>query len=350
MKVLIVTAIYPTPENPAFGSFVRSQEQFLRQSGVDIDVLVLKGKNRKLIYPKGMIELRRRLEGVSLVHAHYAYVGAVVRTQWKVPVVLTYHGSDAMGVITEQGTTTRKGRMISAACRSLARFCDAVIVQSRQMADKFSRGNIHILPHEVDLNTFQPTEINEARAQLGLSQSKRYVLFAANPAIPVKRFPLAEAAVQRVRAIDSNVELLVVHKEPQTRLALYMSAADVMVFPSYQEGSPNIVKQAMACNLPIVATDVGDVREVIGNTSGCYVCAPDAELFAQRLGEIARSPFRTAGREAVQHLSGPLVAKRLINLYEQVLQRRRHAGALSVQEISVDASDKRRCYGARKVF
>jgi glycosyltransferase involved in cell wall biosynthesis len=332
MKVLIATAIYPTPENPAFGSFVRAQEQFLRRSGIDVDVLVLKGRNRKLIYPKGMVELRRRLGGVSLVHAHNAYVGAVVRTQWKVPVVLTYHGSDAMGTVTEGGTITRKGRAISAACRGLARYCDAVIVQSKQMASRFRHGNIHILPHEVDLDTFHPTEINAARAQLGLSPAKRYVLFAANPAIAVKRYPLAEAAVQRLRASDPNVELIVVHKEPQARLALYMSAVDAMVFPSYQEGSPNIVKQAMACNLPIVATDVGDVREVIENTAGCYVCAPDAELFAKQLGAITSSPFRTAGRKAVQHLSGPLVAERLIHLYEEVLQRRQ-AHSLFPQEV-----------------
>ncbi|MGH9587126.1 MAG: glycosyltransferase [Acidobacteriaceae bacterium] len=333
MKILIATAIYPTPDNPAFGSFVRCQEQFLRQSGIDVDVMVLKGKNRKLMYPKAMVQLRKRLEGVALIHAHYAYVGAVARTQWKVPVVLTYHGSDAMGVITPTGAPSRKGRMISAACRSLAGRCDAVIVQSKQMAGKFRHGNIHILPHEVDLETFQPTEINEARALLGLSPTKRYVLFAANPAIPVKRFPLAEAAVQRLRARDPNVELLVVYKEPQPRLALYMSAADVMVFPSYQEGSPNIVKQAMACNLPIVATDVGDVREVIGHTPGCHVCAPDAELFSQLLGEATSWPFRTTGRGAVEHLAGPLVAQRLIRLYEEVLRQRGGARLLSPQEI-----------------
>jgi hypothetical protein len=66
---------------------------------------VLKGRNRKLIYPKGVFQLRRHLKGISLVHAHYAYVGAVARTQWKVPVVLTYHGDDALGTVTERGTT-----------------------------------------------------------------------------------------------------------------------------------------------------------------------------------------------------------------------------------------------------
>lgn len=334
MKILIATAIYPTADKPGFGSYVRSQEQFLRQAGIDVDVLVLKGRNRKLIYPKGVFQLRRRLQGVSIVHAHYAYVGAVAKTQWKVPVVLTYHGSDAMGEITDKGTVSRSGRIISAGCRGLARYCDAVVVQSRQMAGKFRTGNVHIIPHEVDLETFRPTEITAARAQLGLSPAKRYLLFAANPAVAVKRFPLAQAAFELLKAKQPNVELLVVHKEPQERLALYMSACDALVFPSYQEGSPNIVKQSMACNLPMVATDVGDVREVVEGTEGCHVSAPNPEVFADLLGDIVRSPFRTNGREAVRKLSGPLVAERLIRLYEDVLRRRGQARVLAPQDLS----------------
>lgn len=332
MKILIATAMYPTEENPSFGSFVRSQEECLRRAGVDVDVLVLKGRNRKLIYVKGVYELRRRLGGCALVHAHYAYVGAVARTQWKVPVVLTYHGSDAMGTIRETGTTSGAGRIISAGCRGLGKYCDAVVVQSRQMAGRFHCGNVHIIPHEVDLDKFRPVDIKTARAQLGLSVSRRYILFAANPAIAVKRFPLARAAFDVLKARRQDVELIVVHREPQERLALYMSACDALVFPSYQEGSPNIVKQAMACNLPIIATDVGDVREVIERTTGCHISSPDAESFADLLGAIVHAPFRTCGREAVRHLSGPIVAGRLIHLYEEVLRRRR-ARLLAPQEL-----------------
>jgi glycosyltransferase involved in cell wall biosynthesis len=329
MKILIITAIYPTAENPGFGSFVRSQEQFLRRSGIDVDVLVLKGRIRKLIYPKGIFELRRRLEGVSLVHAHYAYVGAVAKTQWKVPVVLTYHGDDALGTINRRGNISGTSRIISAGCRRLARYCDATIVQSRQMATRFRDANVHVIPHEVDLDTFRPTPMIEARTQLGLSDPVKYVLFAADPSIPVKRFELARAAVSLLRARDPAVELIVVSREEQTRLALYMSACDALVFPSYQEGSPNIIKQAMACNLPIVATDVGDVREVIGKTSGCFISEPDPESFAQLLGTITSSPFRTTGREDVKHLSGPLVAERLIQVYEEVLRRQQSHSLLT---------------------
>jgi glycosyltransferase involved in cell wall biosynthesis len=101
-----------------------------------------------------------------------------------------------------------------------------------------------------------------------------------------------------------------------------MSASDALVFPSYQEGSPNIVKQAMACNLPIVATEVGDVKEIISDTRKCHICPPDAAQFARKLAEVVSSPERTNGREHVQHLAGPIVAHRLIRIYEETLGTR----------------------------
>ena len=324
MNVLIVTAMWPTPENPAFGSFIRSQALQLRQAGVRVEVLVLQGAPRKLIYAKGVWDLRKRLrdKSIDLVHAHYGYVGWVARTQWKVPVVATFHGDDAQGTVGPDGKLTAFSRLTSACCRKLGPLLDAVIVQTDPMARLFRRSNVHVIPHEVDLDLFQPMSRNQARSLLGLNHDKKYILFAANPETPVKRFSLAKAAVERVRQLDPAAELLVVYKEKQTRLALYMNACNVLVFPSFQEGSPNIVKQAMACNLPIVATDVGDVRDVIGGTAGCSICPPTAEDFAQALGKLLRSPIRTRGREQVCRFAGPLVASRVMAVYENTLRKR----------------------------
>src|SRR4030088_407030 len=189
------------------------------------------------------------------------------------------------------------------------------------MASKLERARVYVLPHEIDLDVFQPTEREQAREALGLETNKKYLLFAANPEIAVKRFPLAKAVAEHLAEQDPAVELIVVSKETQQRLALYMSACDALIFPSYQEGSPNIIKQAMACNLPIVATDVGDVGEVIGNTNGCYVCKAEMEEFVQRLAVILRRRERTQGRAQVQHLARPVVAQRIIGVYEQVLEK-----------------------------
>jgi glycosyltransferase involved in cell wall biosynthesis len=327
MRVLAITAMYPSPTRPAWGTFVKSQVESLRAAGLDVEVLVLEGRPRKLIYPRGILQLRRRIAAGSfdLVHAHFSYVGMVARTQWTLPVVVTYHGDDLLGTRTPDGKISSFSKIMVRAGQVLANSVDAAIVQSTQMAAKLSRPDVYVIPHEVDLELFKPLDRQSARRTLGLDPDKKYLLFAANPRIPVKRFPLARAAADLLAAHDPSVELLVVHKEPQERLPLYMSAADALVFPSYQEGSPNIVKQAMACNLPMVSTDVGDVQEIIGDTEGCYICEPDAASLAARLGEILRCGGRTLGREHVRHLDGPSVARRVIQVYQNVLERKSQA-------------------------
>ena len=221
--------------------------------------------------------------------------------------------------------------------RLLGNQADAVIVKSREMASKLKREDVHIIPHEIDFDVFQPVEKEKARALLSLDLHKKYLLFAANPKIPVKRFPLAQAVAEELQKQDPSVELLAIYKETQDRLALFMSACDALIFTSYQEGSPNVVKQAMACNLPIVSTDVGDVRDVIGSTKGCYVCKPDVKEFAECLAGALSRGERTQGREKVRHLSGPAVAQRVIAVYEQVLSRRKGHVVDRVQRKPVSA-------------
>src|SRR5439155_24671360 len=101
MKVLVATSIYPTRENPSRGTFVRTQVEYLRRAGVEVELFHLQGPSRKLMYPKAVLELRRRLaaSSIDLVHAHYSYVGIVSRTQWKVPVAVNYCGDVILGTI-----------------------------------------------------------------------------------------------------------------------------------------------------------------------------------------------------------------------------------------------------------
>ena len=323
MKVLVATSIYPTSENPSGGTFVRTQVEYLRRAGVEVELLHLKGPSRKLMYPKAVLELRRRLaaSSIDLVHAHYSYVGIVARTQRKLPVVISYCGDDLLGTMNLRGKQTLFSRLAVFAGRLLSHQVDGVIVKSREMADRLKRKkDVYVIPHEVDLELFRPMNCEQARIALGLDLQKKYLLFAASPDIPVKRFPLAKAVAERLRRQNPEIELLAVHTEPQDRLPFFMNACDALVFTSYQEGSPNVVKQAMACNLPIVSTDVGDVREIIGRTDGCYLCEPDVQEFSERLADVLRHGQRTQGREQVQHLSGPAVAQRIIQVYEQVLR------------------------------
>lgn len=325
MKVLVVTAMYPTPENPAFGSFVKAQVECLRRAGVDAEVLVLEGRLRKLIYPKGVIQLNRRLRrgDVDVVHAHYSYTGMVGRLQLRVPLVVTYHGSDLLGARGRDGSPRWSNRLTVPAGRLLARFADAVIVQSNQMARLVSGANVQIIPHEIDFDLFQPIARDDARRILGLELDKKYALFAARPENGVKNFPLARAAADELVSRGTDVELLVVFKEPQERLALYMSAADVLVFPSFSEGSPNVVKQAMACNLPIVATDAGDIREVVEGTLACHIIEFDVASVADAMSDVLSKCPRSNGRKRVARFSPDIVGQQLIDLYRSVVTPRK---------------------------
>lgn len=327
MRVLVVTAMYPTPANPAYGSFIKTQVDTLAEMGLAMEVFVLEGSSRKWAYARSVPRLRRRVAkgDVDLLHANYVYAGLVARMQSRVPVVVTYNGSDLLGPVARtDGGHSRLGDLSVAASKVLARMVDASIVPSEEMAERIATGrNVHVLPHGMDMDVFAPTDRAAARATLGLDADTPYLLFAARPDNHVKNFPLARAATELLRSEYADVKLITVHDEPQARLALYMSACDALVFPSYQEGSPNVVKQAMACNLPIVASDVGDVRSLIGGTVGCHVCPLDAESFRDSLGEVLRERRRTDGRSAVRGLDRRVVAVKVAALYDEVLVKAR---------------------------
>lgn len=323
MNVLVVTAMYPSDEKPYFGTFVRTQVESLRSFGVAVETMVIDGRSRKLMYLTAGAVLRRRLAsgGVDLVHAHYGYVIAAARCQRTVPVVATFHGDDLLGTVDEAGRTKRLSRAVATGGRRLARHVDAAIVQTRQMAQQLEGlPHVSVIPMEIDLDRFRPLPRDQARAILGLDVHTTYLLFAASPDVAVKRYPLARAAADIVRLTDPTVELLVVGREPQHRLALYFNACDVLVFTSFQEGSPNVVKQAMACNLPIVSTDVGDVREVTDGVEGCAIAEPTAEAVASAINRLRRGG-RSNGRARAGDFSRETITPQVVAVYRDVLAR-----------------------------
>ncbi len=301
---------------------MRTQVESLQKAGIGVQLLVLDGHARKVAYVRGLCELRRRLRErrIDLVHAHYSYAGVLARSQWKIPVVVTYHGDDLLGTVGRNGRLTRTSRLAVALGRALARVVDAAIVVNAEMARRLRPTRASIIPCAVDLELFAPAPREEARRALGLDPHKKYLLFAADPQIPVKRFPLAAEVAAHLTSEDPSIELLVVYREPQPQLCLFMNACDALIFPSFQEGSPTIVKQAMACNLPILATDVGDVRELIGGTEGCHICEPMVFAFVDAAREVLRNPHRTNGRAAVKQLDAAAIATQVIQVYESVLQ------------------------------
>jgi glycosyltransferase involved in cell wall biosynthesis len=201
-----------------------------------------------------------------------------------------------------------------------AAHADAVIAVSAHMVSCLpSSIRPHIIPSGLDFGSLPCRPQPEARRLLGLSASERLVLFVGNPEEARKRYELARRAVAILNE-TLPAKLIVAWLTPHQNIPVFMSACDVLVFTSFQEGSPNVVKEALACNLPVVSVPVADVPLRLRRISGCEVCGDDQpETIAAALGRVLRRGQRIQGREAVQHLDERLLTAKLIDIYRSVL-------------------------------
>ncbi|HEX8036878.1 MAG TPA: glycosyltransferase [Ktedonobacterales bacterium] len=349
LRVLTVSGIYPTEERPHSGTYIKSQVDSLVEAGLEIEVLHPGHGPALLRYVSAAARVfSKTLTGsFDVVHGHYGLWCLVARLQWTTPVVASFLGSDLLGDPTATGGDTRKSTLVAHISRWLARRVDAVIVKSEQMRMLMPAENVFVIPNGVDFMLFKPLPRAQARAALGLDPDRYYVLFANDPAIPVKDFPLAQMAIERLRARGVAVELVVANGMANAAVPLYINASNALLLTSKHEGSPNVVKEAMACNIPVVSTDVGDVAQVIGRTAGCAVCQRDPDTLAEALNAALLYPTATTGRADIAHLERSVVARHVIATYTYTLRRAtevneraqwRHARAASAQVHQQDRS------------
>ncbi|QLG64085.1 glycosyltransferase [Halorarum salinum] len=252
--------------------------------------------------------LPHAVKGYDLVHANYGLTAPPALTQPYVPVVLTLWGSDLFGPF---------GKL----SRWCARFADAVIVMSREMADALEV-DCHVIPHGVDLQVFRPFPQRQARKVIGWEPSMKHVLFPYPKLSRVKDYPRALQITEAAReCVDGPVKLQSVYGVPHERMPLYMNAADALLLTSRREGSPNSVKEAMACNLPVVATDVGDVHERLRDVDPSHVRRTDAGLVDALVDVLERGPV-SDGRAAIRPLSVEAMGTRIRDVYRSVLGTR----------------------------
>jgi glycosyltransferase involved in cell wall biosynthesis len=318
MNVLVVSNMYPHPENPALGIFVKQQVESIQARGVGVDVLFVNGPKSKLHYALGVVRLARQLRErrYDLVHAHYHFSAYIARTQFGIPIVLTHHGAEVV---------TGWERSL---CRLISPLVDRVIAVSPEIKAILGDQRIRVIPCGIDLDLFAPSNQIAARRALGLPLDRKLVLWAAGRR-PVKRLDRAQEAVRQLQRSMPDVDLVVASGLRIDQVPAYMNACDALILTSDAEGSPQVVKEAMACNLPIVSVDVGDVAAVIGGTDGCHVARSDPADLALKLELALRRGDRTNGREAVQHLSLPAVADQVIQVYEETLRARAPARLLA---------------------
>lgn len=311
MNVLVVTNMYPTPGAPAFGTFVADQVAAVQRAGVAADVLFVDGRRNRSAYLQGGPRLWSRLQrgGYDLIHAHHFLAGLVARMQLSLPIVTTYHGGEV-------------GPHVPAWLRTLARLgpriFDRVITVNSREAAILNRPNVRVIPCGVDLELFRPHPRAEARARLGLPAGAALVLWAGEHWQREKRVDLVREAMALLGRDLPDAQLVLVSGRPHEEIPWYMSACDALVLASSSEGSPMVVKEAMACNLPVVSTDVGDVGEIIAGVDGCALAAPDAADLADKLRITLARNARTQGRGSVAGLSSERIAQRVIGVYREL--------------------------------
>jgi len=325
LRVLFVTNMYPEAERPWYGSFLKTQAESLRQIGLDVEVLHVRGHTGPRAYLSGagrVASLNRKCP-FDVVHAHYGQCGVLGRLQVRAPLVISYLGSDLLGIRDFDGSITPRGRLEVAAFRQLSRLAAATITKSEEMAGVLppgSRRRNTVIPNGVDLERFRPIPRDEARRLLGWNDDERVALWVGDRRFAaIKNLPLAEAVCRRIAESVPEARLRVATRLPREDVPLWMSASDALLLTSHIEGSPNVVKEAMAAELPVVSTPVGDVPTRLRGLPGCHVRPPDVDALADALTEALHHGRVPEARAAMQPLSLPRVAARIASVYEAVV-------------------------------
>jgi glycosyltransferase involved in cell wall biosynthesis len=326
MRILYVTSEWPSKEYPVAGAFLRSQVSALQKAGIDIDVMSFRGRRKPTRYWHIYRQIQRKIshEHYDLAHAHFGNSGFLLSLPKRLPLVVTFHGSDLIGLYSDKGRYEYISLALRQAMKFVAYQADEVILVAQHLARYLNRKDYHVIPCGVDLSRFTPISRQEARDKLGLPAEEKFVVFVGNIHRAVKRYSLALDVMKVLarRHPDINAKLIPVFDVPHEDVPLYLGAANALLLTSKHEGSPTVIKEAMACNLPIVSTDVGDVRERLQNVTDCAIATTDTpEELAEHLAHILRQEKRTNGREIIQELDESNLAERNIEVYRAAISR-----------------------------
>jgi len=305
LRVLIIAS----GNSGKIAPFIQDQINDLEKEGVSLDKFLVKGKGLfgYLGNYKGLLKKIVKNKP-TIIHAHYGMSGLLATLQRRVPVVITFHGSD----INEP-----RNRFLS---RIADKLCNVSIFVSKELSLKIRKKNPIIIPCGVNLDTFYPiNDKNKTKLKLGLKQNEKNILFSSNFSNKVKNYSLAKEAVSKVK--EQNIKLIELKGYDRNEVALLLNTVDIALLTSFSEASSQFTKEAMACNTPIVTTNVGDAKEVIGNTKGCFITTFEPEDVAKKIQLALDFGKRTTGRKDIQHLESGVIAKKIIKIYKSVLTK-----------------------------
>lgn len=308
---------------------IYSQGESLKECGIELEYFTINEKGfigyiKHIFYLKKF--LRKKNYKYDIIHAHYGLCGIIsLLAKRKEKLVVSFMGDDLIGSINSKEKYSLLSKLISKINYLLAKyFYNYSIVKSEVLANKLKNcKNFDIIPNGVNLNKFYPINKNEARKELNLPENEIIIIFVSNPQRKEKNYNLAKKSIELVK---EKILLIPVFNKSQDILNLYYNSCDVVLLTSYHEGSPNVIKEAMACNTPIVATNVGDIKWIFGDTEGCYITSFDPNDVAQKIDkaiEFAKLKCKTNGRERIIKLGldEQTIAKKIIHVYNKVLNK-----------------------------
>ena len=302
MKILFVCS----KNSGKVASFIVEQAEAVQQAGLEVDFFTIEGKGWKGYLSNRPLLIKKIKEfKPNVIHAHYGLSGLLANTQRKVPVITTFHGSD----INDPEVFRFSKWAIRLSAWNI--FVSEKNIQAAKVKHKYS-----LIPCGVNTELFKPVDKHIARKKFGFSTGEKLILFAGSFDNPVKNSALALQAINFL----PEVRLLELKNYSREEVALLMNAVDVCLMTSLNEGSPQFIKEAMACNCPIVSVDVGDVKEQIEDVENCFITEARPEKIAEKIDTIfTNRSKRTNGRERLMksELEQSVVAKQLIKIYRK---------------------------------
>ena len=279
-------------------SEIQSLRYILKKGGIEY-ILSIR-KLRKYI----------KANNVDIVHAHYSFSGFLSSLSFSgKPVVCSLMGSDVLG-------NNFYYRIINFFNKKI---WNATIVKSKEMKKVFP--NSVVIPNGVDFKNFRPINKDKVSLKTGFNQNQINIIFVAtNPNAKIKNINLAKSAIEIVKKkIEKQVNLHILSDITFKDLPYFFNSADILLLTSFSEGSPNVIKEAMACNCPIVSTNVGDLTEVIYETKGCFITNFNEEDVAQKIIKAIKFGKRTNGRKTIRELNSDLISDKIYNLYINII-------------------------------
>ncbi len=309
------------------GVFVDITAKSLRERGVDLQLEYLGNLRSPLQMRRAKKHLRRIAGSFDLVHAQFGSACALVTSAIEgMPKVLSIRGSDWNAHSASLGFLYLHTRIASRMTRAAAGSFDRLLPVSQRIATELAAvtpgARIDVLPSPVDLARFTPRDRKAAKALLGFPVcDEKWVLFNANdPENPIKRFALAKSAFEIAHRRHGNLRLRLATGIPHDEMPLHVAACDLILCTSDNEGWPNSVKEALACDVPFVATDVSDLSAIAQEEAGCRVCAADPAEIADNICGVLAGPAPTGLRRHVEGMSVERNCDRLIAIYEDVIK------------------------------